>query len=308
VINIAPNVAGPVTEVAVEPNQPVAEGDILFRIDNTTQTAEVARLTALLGSAQSAADQLQTDLMAAEADIDSLRAQLVFGVQRRDDIVRLTDRGASTEFQLQEAISTIEQLQAGLRSAQARKAGLERRIAAQIDGVDVGVAEVREALVQAQWALDQTVVRAPADGIVTGLSLRPGNRVTPFQGAINFLVPDDRLLFAQLPQSSFSNVSIGDTIRVALGTMPGQEFDAIIQSIPPSTREGSLDTRGGLPALRELTGNNNFIVSINVPDTIARDAVRLGASGTALVITEEAGAISVLAEILFWITKMLNYI
>lgn len=308
VINIAPNVAGPVTEVAVKPNQPVAKGDILFRIDNTTQKAEVARLQASVGSAQSAADQLQTDLQAAAADIESLNVQLAFGVQRRDDIVRLTNRGATAEFQLQEAMSAIDQLQAGLRSAEARKAGLERRIAAQIDGVDVGVAEAQEALVQAQWALDQTVVRAPADGIVTGLSLRLGNRVTPLQGAVNFLVPEDWMLFAQLPQSSFQNVHIGDTIRVALGTMPGQEFEATIRSIPPSTREGTLDTRGGLPTLRELAGNNSYVVGIDVPENISQEFVRLGASGTALVISEEAGAISALAEILFWITKKLNYI
>lgn len=36
--------------------------------------------------------------------------------------------------------------------------------------------------------------------------------------------------------------------------------------------------------------------------------MRLGASGTALVITEDAGAITVLAEILFWIAKQLNYL
>jgi len=308
VINIAPNVAGPVTEVSVQANQPVAEGDVLFRIDDTTQKAEVARLQATLASAQSAADQLTTDLQAAVADIDSLQVQLAFGVQRRDDIIRLADRGASTEFQLQEAVSTIEQLEAGLRAAEARKAGLERRIAAQVDGVDVGIVEVEEALAQAQWALDQTVVRAPADGVVTGLSLRPGNRVTTIQGAVNFLEPGDRRLFASLPQSSFPNVSVGDTIRVALGTLPGQEFEATIQSIPPATLEGTIDARAGLPSLRELAGASRYVVIMSVPENLAESAARLGASGTALVITEEAGAISALAEILFWLSKMLNYI
>ncbi|WP_425079290.1 HlyD family secretion protein [Ruegeria denitrificans] len=308
VINIAPNVSGPVTEVAVEANQPVAMGDELFRIDDTTYAAEVARLQASLASAQSAADQLKTDYEAALAEIESLEAQLSFGVQRRDDIVQLTGRGAAAEFQLQEAVSTIEQLEAGLRAAQARRRSLERRIAAQVDGVDVGVVEVQEALAQAEWALQQTIVRAPADGIVTALSLRPGNRVTTLQGAVNFMVPSDRLLVAALPQSSYPNVSVGDTIRIALGTMPGQEFETTIRSIPPGTREGALDTRGGLPSLRELTGASSYIVTIDIPEGLPSDRAQLGTSGTALVVTEEAGAISVLAEILFWIAKKLNYI
>lgn len=308
VINIAPNVSGPVTEVAVEANQQVVKGDILFRIDDTTQAAEVARLQASLASAQSAADQLKTDHQAALAEIESLEAQLAFGVQRRDDIIQLTGRGAAAEFQLQEAVSTIEQLEAGLRAAQARKNGLERRIAAQIDGVDVGVVEVQQALAQAEWALEQTVVRAPDDGVVAALSLRPGNRVTTLQGAVNFLLPADRLLVATLPQSSFPNVSVGDTIRIALGTMPGQEFEAKIRSIPPGTREGAVDTRGGLPSLRELSGASSFIVTAEIPDGVPAERARLGASGTALVITEKAGPISMLAEILFWMTKKLNYI
>ncbi|MBO9453134.1 HlyD family secretion protein [Tropicibacter sp. R16_0] len=308
VVNIAPNVAGHVTEIPVVTNQRVKKDDVLFRIDDTTQVAEVARLEAALSSARASADQLKTDLIAAEADIASLTAQLEFGVNRRDDIIQLADRGASTEFQLQEAVSTIEQLEAGLRSANARKAGLERRIAAQIDGVDVSIVEAQAALTQAQWALDQTTVRAPSDGIVTGLTLRVGNRVTTVQGAVNFLIPDDRKLVATLPQSSAANVAVGDTIRIALGTMPGRHFETVIRDLPPATLEGTLDTRASLPRLRDLAGTSQYTVVMDVPDTLSDVQARLGASGTALVITENAGAIAALAEVLFWIGKMMNYL
>ncbi len=99
VTSITPNVSGTVTEVAVKRHQAVARGDVLFRIDQTQQMAEVARLEAALGSAQAAADQLRSDLVAAEAEIEALEVQLDFGIQRRDDIVRLQERGASTAFQ-----------------------------------------------------------------------------------------------------------------------------------------------------------------------------------------------------------------
>lgn len=308
VINIAPNVAGPVTEVAVEPNELVSKGDVLFRIDDTEQVAEVARLEASLSSAQASADQMIHDLEAAEADIASLEAQLKFGIARRDDIIRLADRGATSEFKLQEAISTIEQLEAGLRAANARKASLERRISAQVDGVDVGVVEVENMLAQARWTLEQTIVRAPADGLVTGLSLRPGNRVTTLQGAVNFVVPSDRTLIATLPLSSLQNVSVGDKIRIAMRSAPGQEFETTIRDIPPATSEGALDTRSGLPSLGELIGSSAFFVIANIPAELNEKTIKLGASGTALVITNEAGAISALAEILFWVTKKLNYL
>lgn len=168
--------------------------------------------------------------------------------------------------------------------------------------------EAEEALAQAQWNLEQTRVEAPADGVVTALSLRPGNRVTTMRSAVNFVVPDDRILIASLPQSSYPNVSVGDKIRVALGTMPGSEFEATIASVPAATDEGTLDTRTGLPTLREVGGISSYIVTMQVPEGAPADAARLGASGTALVITENAGAISALAEILFWFAKMTNYL
>ncbi|MFC3616220.1 HlyD family secretion protein [Lutimaribacter marinistellae] len=299
VTSIAPNVAGRVIDVPVEANTVVAEGDVLFRLDDTTQAAEVARLRATLVTAEASADQLKTDLEAAESEIAALEAQLSFGVARRDDIIELNERGASTEFQLQEAVSTIDQLEANMRAAEARKRSLELRIAAEIDGVDAGVAEVQQALAQAEWALSETVVRAPADGIVTGVSLRPGNRATTMHGAINFLIPGDRQLVATLPQSSLTNVFVGDTIRVALGTLPGTSFEVPIAALPPSTGEGVIDARSGLPSLRELAGTDRYVVLMDLPNDLPEQALRLGASGTALVITEEAGAIAVLAEVLF---------
>ncbi|WP_299643143.1 biotin/lipoyl-binding protein [uncultured Ruegeria sp.] len=262
--NIAPNVSGTVIDVSVRPNERVAKGDPLFRIDDTPFRIEVARLTASLESARSAADQLQSDLAAAEADIEFLTAQLTFGVQRLDGFVDLEKRGATTTFQLQEAVPAIDQQSANLR--------------------------------------------APEDGFVPAVSLRPGNRVSVAQGAISFIVPDDRYLIASLPQSSRMNVAVGSKIRLALRTLPGSEISGTVVSLPVGTAEGAVDLRTGLPSLRDLAGVSSYPVLIEVPDQLNIDELPLGTSGTTLVVTDKAGAIGVLAEILFWITKKLNYI
>lgn len=306
--NIAPNVAGTVVEVPVKPNQKVKKGDLLFRIDQTPFEIEVARRVATLESAKSSADQLNLDLKATEAEIDSLEAQLAFGVQRRDDIVELEQRGASTTFKLQEAISTIEQLTAGLRAAEARKDSLIRRISAQVDGKDVAVEEAEQALAQAKWKLEQTEVRAPADGVVSAVTLQPGNRATTFQGAMTFVAPENRRMVASLPQSSRENVSVGDEIRIALRTLPGREFTARITEISVGTAEGVQDLRSGLPTMRQLLGVTSYPILIDIPDDVAPNTTPMGASGTALVITEKAGAVAMLAKILFWVTKQLNYL
>ncbi len=80
VIDIAPNVSGTVTEVAVVSNTPVAKGDLLFRIDATTYAAEVTRLEASLIEARANATRLESDLDTSIADIERIEAQLRFGV------------------------------------------------------------------------------------------------------------------------------------------------------------------------------------------------------------------------------------
>lgn len=307
-IEIVPNVSGTVTEVVAEPNTLIKKGNVLFRIDDTTYAAEVARLEAALVSAKTAETQLSTDLEGAEAEIARLDAQLEFAVQRRDDIVRLTERGASTEFQMQEAISNIEQLEASLRGANARKASIDTRIASRINGIDSGVAEVEQMLVQARWKLDQTAVVAPGDGVVTALTLRPGNRVSTLKAAMTFFLLQDRVMTVVFPQSSVHGVKAGDVVRVALRTLPGSAFESTVTSMPIGSAEGTIDGRDRLPSLRELTGGSDFAALLAIPDDIPEDAIRLGTSGTALRITDDAGGIKILAEILFWINKMMNYL
>ncbi|NOD47229.1 MULTISPECIES: HlyD family secretion protein [unclassified Ruegeria] len=306
--NIAPNVSGTVVVVAVEANQSVNEGDLLFKIDPEVFAAEVSRLEASLETAKSSADQLLTDLAAAEAEIESLNAQLLFGQQRRDDIVQLEERGASTTFQLQEAVATIDQLTANIRAAEARKKGIERRISATIDGRDAAVVEAEMALEQARWSLEETEVHSPGNGVVSAVTLRPGNRATTLQGAITFIDPSDFAIVASLPQSSRQNVNIGDEIRLALRTQPGTELSGIIVALPVGSAEGTLDLRAGLPSIRELAGISSYPVLIELSDVSDLEVLPFGTSGTALVMTEKAGAIGVLAEVLFWVTKQLNYL
>lgn len=307
-VGITPNVAGTVTEIEIEANTLVHKGDVLFRIDDTTFKADVAQLEAALISAKTAEAQLKSDLETADADIERLSAQLEFGIQRRDDIVRLAESGASTGFQMQEAVSNIEQLEASLRGAQARKVGIETRIASTVDGVDSGVAEVEQMLISARWKLDQTVVLSPGEGFISALTLRPGNRVTTLKSAMSFFPVKDRVMSVIFPQTSTHGIKVGDTVRVALRTLPGVSIETTVKALPVGTTEGAIEFYDRLPTLRQLMGGSDFVAILDIPSDLPEETIRLGTSGTALRITDDAGGIKVLAEVLFWINKMMNYL
>ncbi|MDJ0858740.1 MAG: biotin/lipoyl-binding protein [Dinoroseobacter sp.] len=308
-IEVTPNVSGTVVDVAVEPNQIVAEGDLLFRIDPTPFAAEVARSEAALVDARASAEGLEEELASAVAEVERLQAQLAFGIVRRDDITQLAERGATNEFQMQEAISNVEQLQASLNAAEARRRGIEIRIASEVDGVNAAVVQAEQALISARWSLEQTEVTAPAEGMVTAMTLRPGQRVTSIRSAMAFVPDQRRALTGIFSQSGAHAFTVGAEVMVAMQSLPGTSFVTQIDSIIPGTAEGTLSgATGALPSLSELMGSNQFVVRLALPGDLPTHATKLGMSGSATLITDEAGPIELLARVLFWLRMQFNYL
>ncbi|AXI47115.1 hypothetical protein C1J03_14475 [Sulfitobacter sp. SK012] len=307
-IEITPNVTGSVVSVAIKANTPIKKGDLLFQIDPVPFEIEVGRLEAAVVEAKTAANMLLTDLEAVEAEIDGLTVQLTFGIERRDDIVELADRGVNSQFQLQEAVSTIGQLEAGLRSAKARKQGLELRIASQIGGVDSTVAQAQQMLETARWNLRQTDVFAIEDGTVTAMVLKPGARVTKFKSALAFVPYGDRSLTGVFAQSGAHAFVPGTEVMVAMRSDPGTFFTTTIQALIPGTGEGTLATTGALPTIGQLLGSSSVVVRLKIPNDLPEHVTLLGSSGSATLITPDAGPIEPLAKILFWIKRYTNYL
>ncbi|WP_421980815.1 HlyD family secretion protein [Roseibium sp.] len=89
-VQIIPNVAGPVLDVAARPNTPMSKGDILFTIDPTPFAAVV----------------------------DATQAQLNFQKLRLDQFSTLAERNTGTRFQVQETVARVAQLSAELQAAE----------------------------------------------------------------------------------------------------------------------------------------------------------------------------------------------
>lgn len=81
-----------------------------------------------------------------EAQVQALQAQLKFQELRLAQLEQLQAKGTGRAFDVEEHQAEVDELKAKLAGA--------------------------------QWNLDKTVVRAPADGYVTNLALRKGARVT----------------------------------------------------------------------------------------------------------------------------------
>ena len=273
---IVPDVQGQVVEVPVEANQPLKEGDVLFRIDPAPYQYEVDRLEAALADAKSGAAQLEERLRAAEAAaaqarsniltseseygrqarealaearaaVVQMQAQLELAREQYDRYQRLLSTNAVAEADFDRAKRNFESAQAQLSQAQAaerqaaeklesggdrvqaareqlRSAEAQEREArlafeAESGGVNPKVRQITAELDRARWNLDQTTVRAPTDGFVTQLLLRPGMMAVPMplrpvMTFIHTTAPTDRVLVGAFWQNSLQRLKPGDEAEV----------------------------------------------------------------------------------------------
>ena len=175
VVQVAPEVAGPIEAVHVRDNQWIKRGSILFTIDPRPFKLELQQAIA---KEEQARAQLPVD----KATIESLRAQK----EAADEAARLaninlgrvtplTTEGFASKQTYDNTLTAQQQSVAQQRNA---KATLEREKQT-LQLHQVAVATAHAAALYAEWRLSRTDVTAPVDGQITNLTLARGDYVSP---------------------------------------------------------------------------------------------------------------------------------
>jgi len=184
-IRVAPNVSGELVELAVQDNQQVKAGDLLFRLDDRPYRARF----------QSAKGE-HARALAAQEDKQVL----------------------------------LERTQAAAKdNAISRQALADARA-----GKDMAAADVIETagkLALAQVELDYCIVRAPFDGIVTGLESQVGAYVSAGEPLFSLIDVASFHVVAYLKEQYLEPAVPGAKARVVLWQYPGEEFTGKVQSV-----------------------------------------------------------------------------
>lgn len=173
IVQITPEVAGPIEAVRVSDNQWIERGSILFTIDPTPFKL---RLEQAIAQEEEARAQLPID----RAAIEDLRARK----QVADAAARLAiiNLGRTTPLTL--AGFASKQTYDNARTAQEQTVAEQRSAEATLEKANqtlqlhqVAVATARAARLYAEWRLSRTEVTAPGDGQITNLRLARGDNV-----------------------------------------------------------------------------------------------------------------------------------
>ncbi|HLS84168.1 MAG TPA: efflux RND transporter periplasmic adaptor subunit, partial [Arenimonas sp.] len=154
IATVSSKITGKVVEVLIEEGQQVREGEVVARLEATDAAAQRE-----LSAAQ---------LAAARSEVAGIQAQL-----------RLADQtlARTTELAQRQLVA-----QSALDQARAERDALAAQLEAARRNVQVAV----EALDLADIGVDNTIVRAPFDGVVTVKAAQPGEMISPISAGGGF--------------------------------------------------------------------------------------------------------------------------
>jgi RND family efflux transporter MFP subunit len=168
-------------------------------------------------------EQAAANVKVAAANLEQARAELRDAEQNLKRSRNLAGKDYISEAALDSAVARFDKAQAGAKSNEAALA---------VAQANLKVAEV---------AFDQTLIRAPFDGVVLTKSANVGDNITPFsqaadtKGAVVTIADMDTLeVEADVSESSLGKIKVGQPCEIQLDAVPDQRFPGVVQRIVPT--------------------------------------------------------------------------
>ena len=311
---VLPSVKGRVIEVPVEDNtnRHLEAGAVLFKIDPKPYEYAVAEKRAGLADAEASVAQLKASVDQASATVGKARAQLELAQENYDRQATLFQKNVVAQATLDTATRNLDASKQTVAEAVAAEDRARQAYGATVDGEHSAIVRLRNELADAQYDLDQTVVRAPAGGFVTQVALRPGLYVVPapFRPAMIFVNDSqrDRVLVAAFQQNGLQRVRAGDEAEVLFKGIPGRVFKAKVRLVIDAIAAGQLQATGTLQDVGLAVPGDRALAELDVIDDISGYQVPLGSAGEAAIYTQHFHELSLLRKILLRMRSWQNYV
>lgn len=306
---IVPNVSGVVIEVPVKPNTPLKQGDVLFRLDPTLYQAQYDAAKARLDQESQGVSQYLARVEAAKAKMEEAQAD-------RDRAKQVSDRyqegsrKPNSPFTAVEVENKLQLYKAAEASLEAARAQLRDAEVQLVNQAGAKVAQLQAEVAQAKFNLDSTVVRAPTDGMVTQLLLRPGMMAAslPLRPVAVFVHANENVLVAAFWQNSLQRIKVGDEAEVIYSAVPGKVFKGRVAQVQPVLAQGQLTASGGLLAVEQVPNMGRVPVVIVLDEDLRDYQLPAGVIGKAAIYTEHAHHVAVMRKILLRMVSWQNYV
>ncbi len=256
-VDVASDVSGKITKLAVKEGQMVKQGDLLLQIDPTQAQAAVQHAEAALATSRAQLTQAQANLDGAQKSFN------------RSAAIKKANPLLISDEQI-EQLKTAVDVNAALVDA------------AKHD-VDQSVASVNDA----QSSLDKTTIFAPMSGRITRLDVEQGETAVPGtfnKDAATLLTISDMTVLetrVKVDETDVARISVGDSAQVQLDAFPDTTFVGRVTRIANSSVNGST-TAAATATTDQAVDYEVTIQLLNAPKDTRPDF-----SATAKVITDK---------------------
>ncbi|MGE3364376.1 MAG: HlyD family secretion protein [Rhizobiaceae bacterium] len=288
-VTIASEAPGRIVETTIADNKLVKAGDTLFVVDPEPYRIALSQADAALAAARLNVEQLRAAYSQALAQEKVAGGEVDYFQSELDRQTALSKKGVSTQATLDSARRDLVKAQDEFAAAQQAVIGAKAAL-----GGDPSIQTDRHPAVlsalaardKAAYDLEQTTVRAPADGVIyQAASFRPGQIVAAGTPLFALVETNESWVDANFKETQLTNLKVGQSAEVTFDTFPDRPLHAVVDSIGAGTgAEFSL-----LPA-QNATGNwvkvtQRIPVRLKVESSDADLLLRSGMSATVEVDT-----------------------
>lgn len=291
-VGVSTDVSGLVATVNVKDNQRVTKGQVLFTLKPEPFQIALASARAQLGNVRNQILNLKASYNQAQAEIDQAQIDLAYyqtSFQRQQTLVSVSAVSKTNYDDARHALdSTRQKITVAKATAQMVLAQLGGHIETPVEQQSMYL-QAQAAVDEAQRNLDNSVVRASFDGIVTNVdSLQVGSYLQPPQSGISLVSADHLWVAASPKETELTHMQPGQHVAISVDSYPGVEWHGTVESISPAS--GSSFSL--LPA-QNTTGNwvkvvQRIPVRISIDDANDKPPLRTGMSVQAQIDTGSA--------------------
>jgi HlyD family secretion protein len=263
-LNLNPKAAGRLAELRVQQGDHVRQGQIIARMDSQQleaqrdqAQAELAKAQANLamlqsGSRPEAIGQAQAGVEQSQANVAAAQTRLDLASQRLERNRTLAAAGAISKDRLDEVINDERSARANLEQTKAALNNSQQQLRQQQNGyrpqeIQQAAAQVESAranLKAIETQLDDTIIRAPFDGVVTQKNATVGDFVTPTSFASStsaatsiVTLANDLEILAKVPEVDIGQIKVGQDVEVRADAYPKQTFRGVVRLVSPEAKE-----------------------------------------------------------------------
>jgi HlyD family secretion protein len=232
-VNVSANTTGRVTRVAVEEGQHVKAGQFLLEIDPKQLEGQLQRGEAGVAAAQSALQAARTAVEQGRANLDLARQNL----KRQEDLYK---EGLTTKENLERAQNDVAVRETDLRTRQQ-----------DIETNEARIRQEQASLSTTRYNLNQIIITAPMDGLVTRRSIEEGETAVlgtmNNAGSVLLTIADMSVIEAEVEvdETEIPTVQLNQEARVTIDAVPDKTFRGRVTEIGNSPIQTSTQQNPG---------------------------------------------------------------